>query len=66
MLIIVSPAKSLDVDSKVDKIPYTTPRFIDDSRKLVNALKAYSPEYISELMGISNALGKLNQEQFEN
>lgn len=66
MLIIVSPAKSLDFDSKVDKIPYTTPRFIDDSRKLVNALKSYSPEDISELMGISNALGKLNQERFAN
>ena len=66
MLIIVSPAKSLDFDSKVDKIPYTTPRFIDDSRKLVDALKSYSPEDISELMEISNALGKLNQERFAN
>ena len=66
MLIVVSPAKSLDFDSTVKNIPYTTPRFIDDSRKLVKALKSYSPEDISELMGISNALGKLNQERFAN
>ena len=66
MLIVVSPAKSLDFDSTVKNIPYTTPRFMDDSRKLVKALKSYSPEDISELMGISNALGKLNQERFAN
>ena len=66
MLIVVSPAKSLDFDSTVKNIPYTTPRFMDDSRKLVKALKSYSPEGISELMGISNALGKLNQERFAN
>ncbi|MDA9611681.1 peroxide stress protein YaaA [OM182 bacterium] len=66
MLIVVSPAKSLDFDSTVENIPYTTPRFISDSRKLVNALKSYSPEDISELMGISSALGKLNQERFAN
>ena len=66
MLIVVSPAKSLDFESTFENVPYTTPRFLADSRKLVKELKSYSPEDISELMGISNALGKLNQERFAN
>ena len=60
MLIVLSPAKSLDLDSPPTTAQRTTPRFIDRSAELIKVLKPYSPPQIGELMSISDQLAVLN------
>lgn len=66
MLIVVSPAKSLDFESPVKTGKYTLPRFADQSQELVATLRDYSPEDLSELMNISGKLGELNARRYMN
>jgi cytoplasmic iron level regulating protein YaaA (DUF328/UPF0246 family) len=60
MLIVLSPAKSLDLDSPPTTTELTTPRFVDDAAALVDVLKPYSPAQVGSLMSISDALAVLN------
>lgn len=60
MLIVLSPAKSLDLDSPATTDHLTTPRFIDDAAALIRVLKPYAPADISALMAISDPLAVLN------
>ena len=60
MLIVLSPAKSLDFDTPVTTKLQTTPDFLDRSAQLIDALRAYSPGQLAELMSISDALSVLN------
>lgn len=65
MLIVVSPAKSLDYESKLVTRKRSEPRFLDRSRELVEVMAQKSPQELSELMSISPALGELNHERFQ-
>jgi cytoplasmic iron level regulating protein YaaA (DUF328/UPF0246 family) len=60
MLIVLSPAKSLDLDSKPTTKLHTTPQFIDRAAELIRVLKDYSPAQVGELMDISDQLAVLN------
>ncbi|HEX8789244.1 MAG TPA: peroxide stress protein YaaA [Telluria sp.] len=60
MLIVISPAKSLDLDSPPTTLERTTPRFIDDAAALIKVLKPYSPAQVGALMDISDPLAVLN------
>jgi cytoplasmic iron level regulating protein YaaA (DUF328/UPF0246 family) len=60
MLIVISPAKTLDFDTASPVAKFTQPRFPDDSQQLIDVLREYSPEQLSELMSISPKLGELN------
>jgi cytoplasmic iron level regulating protein YaaA (DUF328/UPF0246 family) len=60
MLIVLSPAKSLDLDSPPTTLERTTPRFIDDAAELIKILKPKSPAEIGALMHISDPLSVLN------
>jgi cytoplasmic iron level regulating protein YaaA (DUF328/UPF0246 family) len=60
MLIVLSPAKSLDLDSPPTTSHATTPRFIDRAAELIKVLKPYSPAQVGELMSISDQLAVLN------
>lgn len=60
MLIVLSPAKSLDLDSPATTDHRTTPRFIDDAAALVQVLKPYGPADVGKLMSISDPLAVLN------
>ena len=66
MLMVVSPAKSLDFESPAQSKKFTEPRFLADSKKLVSDLKKLKPEEISELMNISETLGELNFARYAN
>ena len=63
MLILLSPAKSLDFETKSKTENYTQPSFLKESRQLNRELKKLSPKDISNLMGISEKLGELNFER---
>lgn len=61
MLILLSPAKSLDYDSPIDpNLPYGLPPFIAQSERLIQVLRQKSPQTIASLMGISDKLAALN------
>lgn len=60
MLIVISPAKTLDYETPVKIRDHSQPDFLDDSAALIDELRALSPPQVSELMGISDKLGALN------
>lgn len=66
MLIVVSPAKSLDYESKVRTRKFTQPQFLEDSEKLVESLRKLRPEDLSELMNISDNLAEENYQRYAN
>jgi len=57
MKIIISPAKSLDFESKVPTSLHTQPRFLEQAEKLNKKLKTLSRKKLSDLMKISDDLG---------
>lgn len=60
MLIVLSPAKSLDLASPLTTEQHTIPEFIPQAAELIDVLRAYSPAQIGELMSLSDALSVLN------
>ncbi|MEO8838039.1 MAG: peroxide stress protein YaaA [Herbaspirillum sp.] len=64
MLIVLSPAKSLDYQTPIPTSLHDKPDFIDRSAQLVAILKAYSPAQIASLMRISNPLAQLNATRY--
>ena len=60
MLIVLSPAKTLDYESPVTVKESTLPAFLDEAQQLVEILRGCSPADLSRLMGISDALAALN------
>jgi len=65
MLIVISPAKSLDYKTPPKISDFTIPEFLNESEKLVGRLKTLNPKKLSELMGISADLGELNFKRFQ-
>lgn len=63
MKIIISPAKSLDFETKATTEQYTQPRFLEDSAKLNKKLKTLSRNKLGELMKISDELAQLNYDR---
>ncbi len=63
MKIVLSPAKSLDYDSKLPTSEFTEARFLADSERLNKLLKKKSARVLSKLMSISDNLGRLNHER---
>lgn len=60
MLMVISPAKTLDFETAATTSEYSIPDFLDDSALLIEQLRTLSPPQVSELMGISDKLGDLN------
>ncbi len=66
MLILLSPAKNLDLESGYPDYPSVTePRLLEDSCCLVDQLKSKSPEELAELMKLSHKLAVLNVERYQ-
>ncbi|MBY6034822.1 peroxide stress protein YaaA [Marinobacter daepoensis] len=65
MLMIISPAKTLDYESPLATETHTQPDFLDDACELIDQLKELEPHQISNLMSISDKLGQLNAERFQ-
>ncbi|MEX2474411.1 peroxide stress protein YaaA [Marinobacter sp.] len=65
MLMVISPAKTLDYDSPLATATYSQPEFLDDACELVDQLKTLEPHQISNLMSISDKLGQLNADRFQ-
>lgn len=66
MLILISPAKSLDFDSPLPTKKFTQPDFLADSAELVGTARKLKVTDIQNLMDISTALADLNFGRFLN
>ncbi|GAB3369838.1 peroxide stress protein YaaA [Spongiibacter taiwanensis] len=66
MLVVISPAKTLDFDTPPHIDQHTQPDFLKQSRQLIGELQQLNPEQISSLMSISGKLGELNHQRFMN
>ncbi len=64
MLIVVSPAKTLDYESELPSLKATQPRLLDDSEVLIERARQLSPADISSLMSVSDKIAHLNAERF--
>ena len=60
MLIVLSPAKSLDLETPPTTTLHSTPDFLDHSAQLIERMRQFSPAEVGSLMGISDALSALN------
>ena len=60
MLIVLSPAKSLDYKTPVKVKSPTLPEFVSESAKLIADLKKMAPQDVAKLMGLSDQLAVLN------
>jgi cytoplasmic iron level regulating protein YaaA (DUF328/UPF0246 family) len=64
MLVLISPAKTLDFETPARIERFSRPEFLADTEKLVNQLRQLSATEISSLMKISDKLGELNADRF--
>ena len=65
MLIVISPAKTLDYESPAKTKVFTTPDYLPQSQQLINRLRNLSSLDISDLMKVSTKIADLNFERYE-
>ncbi|MCA2016886.1 peroxide stress protein YaaA [Vibrio tritonius] len=64
MLIVVSPAKTLDYESPLPTERHTFPELTEHSSELIDVCKTLTPQAISELMKVSDKIAGLNVARF--
>lgn len=64
MLIVISPAKTLDFETSSPISTATQPDFLPQSQQLIDTLTPYSPDQVSSLMKISDKLAELNVNRY--
>lgn len=64
MLILISPAKTLDYQSPLATMRYTQPELLEYSQQLIGVARQLSAPQIGKLMGISDKLADLNATRF--
>lgn len=64
MLILISPAKTLDYQSPLATERYTQPALLAHSQQLIKTARTLSAPQIKKLMGISDKLADLNATRF--
>lgn len=65
MLIVISPAKTIDFETNIGYDKYTTPEHLNKSEQLVRQLRKMSPQELSGLMNISTKLAMLNYNRYK-
>ena len=65
MLVVISPAKKLDYSSSIEAPLLSQPALLDHAEELSIGLKALAPQDVSSLMHLSDKLGALNYERFQ-
>src|SRR6478735_8186392 len=64
MIIVLSPAKSLDYETPPHVKKHMLPEFIDDAAERVDGLRKLSPQQIGTMMHISDPLALLNFQRY--
>jgi len=65
MLIVISPAKTLDYETPPKTKVFTIPDYLDHSQRLINRLRNFSSLDISDLMNVSAKIANLNFDRYE-
>ncbi|WP_417553326.1 peroxide stress protein YaaA [Marinomonas fungiae] len=65
MKYLISPAKTLDLDSSLPISDYSEPNFLNQAQTLIDTIKPYSPADIASLMKLSDKLATLNVERYQ-
>lgn len=65
MLMVISPAKNLDFETPVATAEATQPAFLAESQQLIDELRRLAPQDVASLMHISDKLGVLNYDRFQ-
>ncbi|MCO8161436.1 peroxide stress protein YaaA [Pseudomonas sp. 21LCFQ02] len=64
MLMVISPAKTLDFETPPTTTRHTLPQYLDHSQQLITQLRELTPPQIAELMHLSDKLAGLNAARF--
>lgn len=64
MLLVISPAKTLDFETPSPTKQFSDASFLDGSAELIDQLKTLSPSDVPSLMSISDKLGAFNSNRF--
>ncbi len=64
MLMVISPAKTLDYETPPATARFTHPQHLDHAQVLIEQLRGFSPAQIAELMHLSDKLAGLNAARF--
>lgn len=64
MLLLLSPAKTLDYDTPAHTARHTQPLFVEQASALIDVLRTKTPADISDLMDLSDALSELNAARY--
>jgi len=64
MLMVISPAKTLDFETSPTTERFTQPQYLDHSQELITQLRELTPAQIGELMHLSDKLSGLNAARF--
>ena len=65
MLVVISPAKTLDYETPAPIKKHTQPQFASRSAELIDVLMDYTPKRLAKLMSISDKLAQLNVDRYE-
>ena len=65
MKIVISPAKSLDFESKLPTDDFSYPQFIEQAETLNTKMATKSKKTIGKLMSISDKLSELNYQRYQ-
>jgi uncharacterized protein len=64
MLLLISPAKSLDYETPATTKRHTLPQFVAESTQLIDQLRTQTPAQLASLMSLSDKLAELNVARF--
>jgi cytoplasmic iron level regulating protein YaaA (DUF328/UPF0246 family) len=65
MLIVISPSKALDFETKPSSDHFTQPRFLDQSKNLIDTLRQLDVTEVASLMSLSDNLAGLNVARYQ-
>jgi hypothetical protein len=65
MILLLSPAKSLDFETPTEHLPASQPLFVAQAAGLIEMLRGYSPQQVAELMDLSDKLAALNVARYQ-
>ena len=65
MLVVISPAKTLDFETAPIIRKSSQPLFLNDAQLLIEQLQQLAPHQLSSLMSISDKLGELNYDRYQ-
>ena len=65
MLVLLSPAKTLDFETPLSTQVHTQPEFVDQAKPLIETLETFAPQDIADLMKLSDKLASLNVARYQ-